>query len=196
MTKLILIGPQLNSKQTYDFEEKVIFVDGGMDFKNNISHQGFDSIGDQDSTHCSLNNVLDKNKDRSDLYHAFELANEHKNLKELDLYGFMGGRLDHQLFNIGEGYRFIERSTTLESIHFYNKKIKEISIFKSGHHLFNFEGQFSISTLKNCSINLSGKVEYSGSIDLIPMSSQGLSNIAHGEFEIKSDQPIIFFYTT
>ncbi len=196
MTKLILIGPLLDSDQSYQFEEKVIFVDGGINFKDRIQYQDFDSIGDQDSTQESLNITLDKKKDRSDLFHALELAKDHPNIQELDLHGFVGQRLDHQFFNIGEAYQALNNSSSLRKINFYKNKSKVITIFNKGENTLDFHGQFSISSLNPCSIKLEGDIKYRGTRQLLPLSSQGLSNIAYGKFSISSDQPLIFFYTT
>ncbi len=196
MTKLILIGPLLDNDQTYEFDEKVIFVDGGINFKNNIKVKDFDSIGDQDSTTSSLNTVLDKNKDRSDLYHAFALAKLDDRPRELDLYGFIGGRLDHQLFNIGEAYQVLKQLEKIQRINFYLKEKKYLSVLQIGENKIFHEGQFSLSSIDECSIELTGNIKYTGTRNLIPLSSQGLSNISYGEFKITSDQPIIFFYIT
>ncbi len=191
MHKLILIGPLLNSENSLEFEDKVIFVDGGLNFKDLVKSKEFTSIGDNDSSKTECEIKLNVYKDRSDLHHALY---HNPKYQEYDLYGFLGGRLDHEFFNLGECFHFIDHLGHKTKANFYQNEELKLQILPKGKHSIIINGQFSISSLNHMKIEIAGAAKYKGSFNFSPLSSQGLSNISDGIVKINSDSTFFLFY--
>ncbi len=191
MHKRILIGPLLETHQKYSFESEVIFVDGGLNFKDQVSAPKTSSIGDGDSSDKKPENLLSTNKDRSDLYYAL---NKSSKAKTYELYGFWGKDFDHHLFNIGEAYQFLHENSSIEKIDFFYKTKNILSIYQKGKFQFELNSEFSLGSLMENLIELDGNLTYQGTIRLIALSSQGLHNKAAGKFSIKATKPFLLFY--
>jgi thiamine pyrophosphokinase len=182
--EIALIGPLHNGDIIT--ETAKIFVDGGSQFRNN--NEGV-SVGDNDSSVIPLDIVLNTKKDFSDLGYTLEHITE--NFEFINLYGFLGGRRDHELINYAEVGRFLE-SRSVETIVCFENKVKA---FSSGKWEFKLEGTFSLFAFKPCNIKIIGACEYQIP-ELSPfseLSSFGLSNEASGAVTITSDGPIFIF---
>lgn len=145
----------------------------------------------------------DSSKKRPDFYKTNQnisdlefLLSHLKGLKKLEsctFYGLSGGRIDHELFNIGEILRFLD------------EKIKQkipppaISIDNRLYFItaqtthFSFKGRFSLASFEKNTIRIKGNVDF----ELIKwqkiktLSSLTLSNVAHGEFYIETKKPLL-----
>lgn len=191
-TQVNIIGPMncpniLDNKDTF-----YIFVDGGTEKLNEIKPSNFISVGDNDSSDKKHDFTYPQKKDRSDLYLAFTHC---PLVKEIRMYGFLGGRKDHEIFNLGESYNYLKNNKKCSKISFYDeKKIKQVTIINSHKSEISYCGSFSITSLENQLINIDGDIEYKGDYNLIPLSSQGLSNYSKGRITINSQAPLIIYF--
>lgn len=173
----------------------ILAVDGGAEFCDRMDVW----IGDGDSNRSLLDceNVYRYGpiKDQSDLGLALGMFQGQKPL-ELHLWGFLGGRRDHEWINLGEVYHFLE--TKHEAVaHFYNSQGKlEVSVYSAGRQALSHQGTFSLATIKENQIQILGAVQYAltEKTTLLPLSSLGLSNSAHGIFEIIHEAPLMIIY--
>ncbi len=182
-TEINIIGP-LFAGDCSLLKEPIIYVDGGA--KSRKDNRGI-VVGDGDSFSGALDIKLDQEKDLSDL--SYVLQHIPENIAHLNLLGFLGGRRDHELFNIGEGYHLLDTSETKISLNWD----EEVLMFSKGTWAFSHIGTFSIATFKNNRIVLSGSCRYAYKGVLEKYSSHGLSNEGEGEIEIFCDKPVIIY---
>lgn len=178
---LKVIGPLYQGKG--DFPDPVVFIDGGAKFKN---AEGI-SVGDNDSFTGKLDVVLSPDKDQSDL--AFLLSKIPRSFKKISFFGFLGGRKDHELMNLGEISRFLNsRENTRVLIE------KNIIAVSSGKWTFNIQRTFSLFSFEENTVSLSGGCKYElNQAKLRKYSSHGLSNEGHGETQIRCSEPLFIF---
>lgn len=190
LNEIVLVGP-LGPKIIPKLSSlPQIAVDGGEIF----SHDPFLWIGDGDSLNHEPNTKnkiqLNRQKDFSDLAYTLDLLKDHK-LKILHLWGFSGGRIDHELFNLGEVALFLkERSET--QVHYYRKDIHPaLTFYSAGSWNFSFTGTFSLGAVEAVELTIKGQVNYP--IDFPhkvgPLSSFCLSNMAKGPFLVEAQEP-------
>ena len=204
--EIFIIGPLFTkSLKISNKQSSFLFIDGGSHFFNHIQDFFFNSfpdgnppafnslkIGDGDSYNGSLDTKLSVNKSFSDLAYGFKFIKP--SLEKVNLLGFLGGRRDHELFNLGEAHKLLLSDQI-------NKKAKLIFdksfiCFPPGTHSVNLEGTFSLFALEKASITLTGQIKYPlpSLTEIGLLSSQCLSNISFGEIFIQSNKPI-FLYT-
>lgn len=164
-----------------------IAVDGGARFseKTEIWVGDADSFdGNITSRHVFRHNI---EKDQSDLSLAFSLMDGPLRYK-IHLWGFTGGRKDHELFNLGEAMKFLDEHEECQVL-FYGPDGKVLFHgVGSGHWKFTYEGLFSLGTLKKTTVKLTGACQYliPKTTELTPLSSFGLSNIGQGEIILEA----------
>lgn len=177
-----LVGPK--QWPSHELLEPILYVDGGSRYQ--LSSEGF-SLGDNDSSNHPLDHQLPTDKDYSDL--AYALRHCH-NFKTLNLFGFLGGRKDHEIMNFGELHSFLQGQKFTQA-HFEN----QVSAFSQGRWPIEFSGIFSLFCFEKAHVSLIGKVKYQlHQAPLKPFSSQGLSNIAQGPFILECDKPVFAFF--
>lgn len=178
--KVALIGPRFTA---HPIKTPWVAVDGGLDHWKRIGSDPLFAIGDWDSLKNKklLKKVdhatLPTRKDRNDLYYALEIV---KNLpiKEVELYGFQDGRLDHELANVTELSRFCEENKKLiltcygvsERIIFISQKRISLKL-KKGQTV----SVFSMGKKPAARVTIRG-LEYSLTNGKLSASSLGLSN--------------------
>ena len=189
------------------YKEKVIFVDGGMQYAKlfSLSESSEQTdisdyfwIGDGDSHLGEVTLSPDKthhlsiDKDQSDLAMAFQkLIPDEKNIHQIFLHGFIGGRIDHQLAVFGELFKWHKILSPGEMILFDADINRKVEIFK-GEHTTQHKGTFSLFSLEKQNIKSSGDLKYAGEeITLFPLQSHGLSNEGFGPFHILSEKVIM-----
>ena len=134
-------------------------------------------------------------KDQSDLALAFDLFSGPCRYK-IHMWGFMGGRKDHELFNLGEASKFLENHQESQIL-FYNHQGKILfHLVGSGLWKFTQVGLFSLGTLKKTTVKLTGQCHYpiKKSQILEPLSSLGLSNIGKGEIILEAEGPVFLYF--
>jgi thiamine pyrophosphokinase len=182
-TKLNILGP-LAQQLPPSLLEPMIYIDGGAFLRKR--DEGF-VVGDGDSFSGVLDELLPTKKDYSDL--SYVLSNIPNQFERLNLYGFLGGRRDHELINYGEVHTFLKKRIDSTEVRFD----LEIIAFSAGEWTVFIDGVFSLFVFENVEIELSGQCEYTISEMLKPLSSEGLSNIGFGQIKIKCNSPIFFF---
>lgn len=173
----------------------LLCVDGGAHFTKSSDVW----IGDKDSFHGEINSKhtfhFSTHKDKSDLSLAFELI-QSQTSKTLHLWGFLGGRKDHEMFNLGEGLRFLENQPeSLLKFYDYEGRMTFLLMSK-GNWKISHHGLFSIGCLKEVELKLSGDCAYPllNRSTLQPFSSHGLSNVGKGTLEIDVSGPIFIYF--
>lgn len=194
------------SKKILDFyfqktSLEVVFIDGGAvhekKFSKFIKKRSLTPqyYGDGDSSKKVMGHKKES-QNLSDLAYYLEscaLKKSHNTYKDYVFLGFLGGRIDHELINIGEIFRFMNFFSTKNA-----PKVSmedKIEFFTKGHIETEIHGVFSVACLNKSSFKISGKCLYKtkGAIILEGLSSRGLSNIGSGVVKIDSTTPIAVF---
>jgi len=183
--QITLVGPFFDNRQT--IEDPVIYVDSGSRFRT--ADEGI-SVGDGDSIDTPLEIQLNPDKDFSDL--AFALGNIPEHYREIDLAGFLGGRRDHELINIGEAHHFLSTRKLSTKLRFDH----EIIGFSKGQWQFDRSGSFSIVTIEETLLQITGDGLYTcpEKTTFPPLSSLGLSNAGSGTICINCDGPVFVLF--
>ena len=186
---LPLKAPLLNE----DIGRPTIFIDGGVKhLSSHPFHNPFNfSLGDGDSkeeTVPSLDVKLSRQKDISDT--GFALKGLPLSVQRLHLFGFLGGRLDHQicLFSLLQNWCSEDdrRQWSLED---------RVLGFGKGRHKIYLSGVFSLFSFHPCRIQITGSCQYPlrEARELAPFSDLSLSNVGLGEVDIDHSTPILLF---
>ena len=190
--EVTLIGP-LYTKGPEGFDHPHVFVDRGIIFKDEFAERAQDnywdfSVGDGDSSPLELDLTLNPDKDFSDL--SFALSLLPKGLKKLNLWGFLGGRRDHEMINLGEVHHALLNRFPGAVVYFEDKILA-----KNGALEVNIKGTFSLVVLENTEVKMEGNLEYPlpDFTSLKPLSSHGLSNVGRGLIKIDSKGPYFIF---
>ncbi len=165
-----------------------IFVDGGIRHKTN-SFKSFALIGDKDSGGGEFDIKFSKDKDFSDLKGVLDLLP--KNIKKINLFGFLGGDLDHQLMVFGDFHHWLNTSDKRE-LNFWQGQGFNSFGRSMGKWEFNLGCRdFSIINLEETTFQVSGAIKYPvrefRSFSLL--NSNLLHNEANGAFQVSSDRP-------
>lgn len=189
----VLVGPLLQEDEVNLIENgPLLLVDGACEL---ASKYGLDQnrtvfkVGDGDSSDEEMDALLPENKDYSDL--SFALTLVPKEIKKIKLFGFLGGRKDHELINFGEVYRFLSTRPSYSTVEFS----PELRAISSGSWTLNHKGIFSLLPLGPTEISLQGSVSYplATPTNISPLSSRTLSNEAQGEFKVMTDKPLFIY---
>lgn len=177
-----IVGPLTQSFDS-DPNEPTLFIDGGTKFKKDY---GF-SLGDNDSFQGELDYKLPKDKDFSDLQFALTLIPSQT--ETVYLHGFLGGRKDHELINLGEVAHFLfERN---ESKVVFDDRI---TAYSQGFWEFELQNTFTLFSFHENTLSLTGECKYQLiKQSLKPFSSHGLSNEAEGKISLHNSAPLYFF---
>lgn len=200
----LLLGPMSENWMPFIFEvQKIVCVDGGYKhiplgteaYLNSVIQAkkiDLESIGDGDSLSADLTHFikhrLEPMKDLSDLMAAYKtfFSKERFN-QQVILFGFSGGRLDHQLALIGDTLKFL--NDFHDSKFYAYSSLGELMIFNSpGLHHFDHQGTLSLFQSQPSPISTQGSLVYHlEQEELSSFGSHGLSNVAKGAFQITSE---------
>ncbi len=191
--EVTLIGPLL-VKPPEKFNQPFIYVDRGTHFRESFRKLGVKgycdiSVGDGDSSVLPLDINLPKDKDYSDLKFALDLLPS--SIKRVNLWGFLGGRRDHEILNLGEINNCLVKSFPDTLFSFEDKVIgKNKGILK-----INIKGTFSLVLFQKAEVKIEGKCQYKlpNFKEFLPLSSHGLSNFGDGEVIIEAKAPFFLF---
>lgn len=183
--RIDLVGPFFDPRRQV-FEDPVVFVDRGANFRR--GHEGF-SVGDGDSASARLDLKLSGDKNLSDL--AYVLEHLPERFSEVRLFGFLGGRRDHEVFNLGEVHHFLKRRPFPHRVLFDDK----IVAHSAGSWQLELRGVFSLAVVEPAQVAIHGDVRYSlpEPQRIAPLSSLCLSNVASGTVGIHANQPFFLF---
>lgn len=187
-----IIGP-LNPRFPSKLENfPCLTVDGGGNF---ITSDIW--IGDRDSAQelkqSTYQFLLPQQKDKSDLALGLSLFESPREYR-LFLYGFHGGRFDHELSNTGEILQFLKQNPRAR-VELRDAESKLRGYYGREVHEHDIQGLFSIFTLEPTGLKIEGDCEYQGEkLEFQPLSSHGLSNKGWGKIRILSDVSYIVIY--
>ena len=177
---LNIVGPMTGDYSA--FEDPTVYVDGGA--RHRYQSEGF-VVGDGDSSEHEMDELLNPHKDVSDLGYVLDQITE--NFESIYLYGFLGGRRDHEWFNFGETHRCLNGRRNPCRFNFEN----QVFAVSRGRWKMNISGLFSLGVLSATHIRMLGHCDYPVVTETLfqPLSSLGLSNIGHGEISLVCDGP-------
>ena len=183
-SRITLVGPF--ARHEVAPPEPVVFVDRGA-----LYRRGGDgiSIGDGDSYDGDLDVLLNPDKDYSDL--AYVLTRIPESFEEFHLLGFLGGRRDHELFNLGEVHRILNDRDAPGTARFDQALVG----YSPGSWQFTHHGGFSVGVIEQALVTLRGDCRYrcERPTRFSPLSSLGLSNEAYGTILIETDGCVFVF---
>lgn len=188
-----LVGPMLHSPPQ-KIDHPFIYVDRGTYYREEIRKLAkngyFDiSVGDGDSSETSLDIKLPADKDYSDLKFALDLLP--KSIKKVNLWGFLGGRRDHEILNFGEVQNSLLKSLKDSLFTFENMVYAKYN----GPLKININGTFSLVVFQKTEVKMKGNCHYKlpNFKEILPLSSHGLSNRGDGEVIIEAKGPFFLF---
>jgi thiamine pyrophosphokinase len=196
-TAVTLVGPLYDKLHLP--KNPTIYVDGGHHFRPAKSEiETITSVGDGDSTNENdpLDLLLPADKDFSDL--SFALRALPPAISEIELLGFLGGRRDHELANLGEIHNHLSIAKTKARRHARfepstaNESRQRVLALSPGDWKVNASGEFSIFVLTHGEIEIEGDCRYPYKGEFKTLSSHGLSNVASGTLIVRSPQVPLF----
>jgi thiamine pyrophosphokinase len=109
----------------------------------------------------------------------------------LHLFGFLGGRKDHELANMGEIHAEMTARPALTSARFHDAAGQPaLTFYNKGRHRLELRQRFSLLALEPATVSIDGDCAYPArSLALPVLSGQGVSNIGHGMVAIEADKP-------
>lgn len=197
---LIIVGPMpfpMSALKTYINESDVqlIFIDGGLvhaeKFKKKAPHlfKRAISAGDGDSSKKVMT-IKKTSQNSSDLAFFLSKLTGKSTPARCLFVGFLGGRIDHQLFNLGEIALYLKQFSKFNAplIQLDNK----IIFVGAGTHHAHIHGIFSLAAFETNKIKISGECDYKVTtwLEIPPLSSRGVSNIGYGEIKIETKKPL------
>lgn len=196
----IIVGPTRFKWKTLvpylcRFNAKLIFIDGGLTHFDKFLlkvpqlAKNSKSIGDGDSSSRPMD-ILKTNQNLSDLSYCLNFLSKKKNVATFIFVGFLGGRIDHQLFNMGEISRFVKKNKAQVLLE------DKIEFLQKGKNILEIHGLFSLASFEENQIKIDGACLYKSKkwIPLPILSSRGLSNMGNGKVQIESTSPLSIFY--
>ncbi len=191
----VLVGPMGPELPGHFHQFPIMAVDGGINWTAKFQVW----IGDSDSSNQipkgPLVIQLPSEKDASDFSCALKFLSAHEGYT-IHLWGFSGGRKDHELFVWGEALAFLDDHLESKFILYDNKGKVETHFMGSGHWRFHHQGSFSLGSLRRTRIRLTGGVKYPIKNEswLPALSSWGLSNEGTGEITLENEGSVFIHY--
>lgn len=201
LSTYIIVGPtsfkwKVLTPYLKNADVKLVFVDGGL-----IHHKKFllkapllvknsCSIGDGDSSKKPMS-MLKTDQNLSDLSYCLKFLGKQKQVGTFMFVGFLGGRLDHQFFNLGEISRFMKKNRAQVVLE------DRIEFLPKGKKTLEIQGLFSVGSFEDAQIKIDGACLYKSKkwLPLPVLSSRGLSNVGSGKIDIESTSPLAIFYS-
>ncbi len=136
--------------------------------------------------------VFKHNQDETDLRFCLNGVRDW-NWRELHLFGFLGGRRDHELANFGEIHAELKTRANFTSAVFYDDKLEAaVRFFSGGAHRVNISGVFSLLVLEPATADISGDCDYAAAGAALPLlSGRGISNRGRGMVDISCTAPFM-----
>lgn len=200
MIKVVnLIGPLCKDLRDIEVDLPTILVDGALKwkshFKNALAVGDGDSFKEQTGQFGEFDYAYSPDKDETDLRLAlFHLAQNFQ-FDQINAYGFLGERRDHELANFFEFCHFLENQKQKIIRLPYDEK-KLISFYSPGFYEFFHTGVFSLFTLRQQAISLSGEVRYAidaKNSNSLPLTGLGISNEAFGNVKLRVESATIWY---
>ena len=191
----VLVGPMGPRLPENFLSLPVMAVDGGAHWASSIQVWIGDSDSFREAPHTEHAFYLPENKDASDFSCALNLF-ERPVGYIFHLWGFSGGRKDHEIFVWGEILAWLEEHPeTMFILYGKNGKV-ETHFMGSGHWKFKHKGLFSLGSIRKIRVKLTGNVKYPIHEEswLPTLSSWGLSNVGEGEIILENEGAAFIHY--
>lgn len=195
MTEWTFVGPMGPTVPETLLGYPLIAVDGGAYHSPRLDIWVGDADSYKEIVNCPHQFKHPTDKSQSDLALALAFFGENL-LYKFHFWGFLGGRRDHELFNLGEALSYLDHHPESQIL-FYGADGKiSFHLLGAGDWKFNHQGLFSLGTLKKVSVKLKGECRYPipKSLYISPMSSLGLSNEGLGNITLSCDGPVFIYY--
>lgn len=196
-SSIILVGPvlqnMLDAKHLRAAELEgapQIAIDGGIRHATNPVLWAGD--GDSGAQPKNIPAFVKTNQDETDL--RFCLHGIHNwRWRALHLFGFLGGRRDHELANFGEVHAHMKARRNFERAVFYGAdNAPAVYVFAEGEHALEVTGRFSVLALEPLEISISGDCAYAAeNLALEPLSGRGVSNTGTGLVRFRAGAPFM-----
>lgn len=191
-----LVGPMARPPLPHDLRAKKmpqVAIDGG----GQVADAPCLWLGDGDSGFppAGVDAHLKPTQDMTDIEFALEFLRG-GNWRRLHLSGFTHGRADHALANIGAVVAEMKNRPRFEQAVFYGDDGAAVQrVFAAGAQSFRHEGLFSVFTLAEAFVSISGACAYPAHRLLLPpLSGRGVSNVASGEVRVSADVPLVVMF--
>lgn len=173
----------------------ILAVDGGARFTPHIDIWVGDADSYSEDIHSSHIMKLDRDKDASDFAMALRLF-QHPLHYKFHVWGFLGGRRDHELFNLGEALTFLDHNQECQMLFYDQAGRLTYYLVGAGHWKFHYKGVFSLGSLKKIDVRMTGECKYPipRESSLPPLSSVGLSNIGNGDIQLETTGPVFVYF--
>lgn len=168
-----------------------VAVDGGIEYA--LKPVLWAGDGDSSSSSPSGTPVAFKaSQDETDLRFCLNGVRGWK-WQELHLFGFLGGRRDHELANFGEIHAELQIRADFTAAIFYDDKLEPaVRFFRTGSHRVNISAAFSLLALEAAVADISGDCDYAASGAALPLlSGRGISNKGRGMVDITCTAPFM-----
>jgi thiamine pyrophosphokinase len=187
--KLALIGPaRIQPLPALDMPQ--LAIDGGSRFAVRPLLWAGDGDSGKAPTGVPAFNKL--SQDMTDLRFCLDHIHAWR-WRELHLFGFLGGRRDHELANFGEIHAAMKaRPAFVKAVFHGEDNTAAVLFLNAGAHTLELYGTFSTLVLEPASVTISGDCHYSREkVSLHPLSGHGVSNEASGTVNISSTAPVM-----
>lgn len=201
----LVIGPMPFSMKSIapllkDENTRLVFIDGGLIHKGKLLkkapllYKESISVGDGDSSKKQMT-ITKIDQNLSDLSFFLKTFSRQNNIGRFVFAGFLGGRVDHEVVNFGEMILYIKswkKKSPLPRLCFEDK----VEFLAAGRHEFWIDGIFSVASLEDNHIKVSGECAYQAKkwLKIGPLSSRGLSNQGQGKVVIQTKKPLMVFF--
>lgn len=193
--RLVLVGPVMVAPLLANDLARIgiadvpqVAVDGGIEF----ALKPVLWVGDGDSSSSGTPAVFKDSQNETDLRFCLNGVRNWA-WRELHLFGFLGGRRDHELANFGEIHAELKTRARFTSAVLYDEKLEAaVRFFRAGAHRVNISGAFSLLSLEDCVADISGDCDYAASGAVLPaLSGRGISNHGRGVVDISCTAPFM-----
>jgi thiamine pyrophosphokinase len=205
--KKLVIGPMKITGPEWSFIkntnwDSLAIIDGGEihlpKLKLSVNRDIFSKkrhFGDGDSSLTSPH-FLKKDQNISDLSFYLDNINSLCPHTSFAFFGFLGGRIDHQLFNFGSWLQALDKLCKVhkaKNLQFFVGS--DIIILSKGIFNLKPKGPFSLLVIKPCSVKLQGLCQYplNSWTHLKTLDSRTLSNQSHGEISLATKGSLILY---
>jgi thiamine pyrophosphokinase len=194
-TEWVLAGPMGPSVPRQFLGLPVMGIDGGARFVEHMDVWIGDGDSGGDGNKAALSLIFPSDKAASDLALALSLFTTPGPLR-LHLWGLLGGRQDHQLFNLGEALTHLVTKIHSEINFYAHGPAPLFRLFSPGEWEIPWQGVFSLGSVIPGEISLRGDCKYQvwPPQILSPLSSLGLSNEADGIIRLKNQIPVFLCF--
>lgn len=194
-TEWTFVGPLGPTVPENLLSHPILGVDGGAHFTSKLDIWVGDADSFKEAPETKEVHRLPVDKDASDLNFALRLFSASLPYK-FHFWGFLGGRKDHELFNLGEALTFLEKRPECQILLYDSSGKLAFHLVGAGDWKFTHYGIFSLGSIKNVALTLTGACQYPIKRETLikPLSSFGLSNVGSGEMILKTQGAVFVHY--